>query len=78
MFRYYISFSHQSPVNGFGIGAADFTFDGPISSADDVAAIRADLARQGYSNVAILGFSRYTAKPNPQRNSADTRAPRGR
>lgn len=65
-FRYYISFSFQSP-NGLGIAAIDFTLSKRIEGASEIALIRQDLATKGYTNPTVLAFSLYH-EPKP-RNS---------
>ncbi|MFI7213145.1 hypothetical protein ACIBP4_01100 [Micromonospora maritima] len=71
MFRYYVSFSYQSPA-GFGIVALDYTVSKRITTAEDVYAIRQDIARKGYDNVTVLGFSPY-AQQKPQNNGSGNR-----
>lgn len=59
MFRYYVSFSYQSP-DGFAVASLDINARQRITSVNDLAPITADLSGQGYRNVKILAFSLYS------------------
>ncbi|MDM4720365.1 hypothetical protein QTQ03_12560 [Micromonospora sp. WMMA1363] len=66
-FRYYVSFSFQSP-QGMGIAAIDFTITKRIEGASEIALIREDLARKGYAKPTVLAFSLYS-EPKARNNS---------
>ncbi|MEU8656935.1 hypothetical protein [Actinoplanes philippinensis] len=77
MFRYYVSYMFQE-----GYGVLDISTQTPITEQNDLGQVR-ELINEANGRILpgllIMSFSRYGSKqPNPQRNSADTRAPRGR
>ncbi len=81
MYRYYVSFAHQSPTS-FGVATLDIAAAQRITSADDLTPITADLTARGYRNVQILAFSLYanpTQPPaGPRPEPQPRRAERGR
>ncbi|MER5335157.1 hypothetical protein [Micromonospora sp. NPDC002717] len=68
MFRYYVSFSHETPT-GFGILAMDMSMDKRITDADDVTVLRDLFIKQGYVNPVVLGFSPYAQPRTTTSNS---------
>ncbi|MEU0157111.1 hypothetical protein [Micromonospora fulviviridis] len=68
-FRYYVSFSFQSP-SGMGIAAIDFTISKRIEGASEIALIRQDLANKGYAKPTVLAFSLYS---EPRANNGNRR-----
>ncbi|MFI7541088.1 hypothetical protein [Actinoplanes sp. NPDC049599] len=56
--RYYISFAYQND-QGFGMAGVDFNFKWRIAAMEELACVHEELARQGYHNITILGFSLY-------------------
>lgn len=63
MYRYYVTFSVQTSL-GLGILAIDITVPKAIANPDDVMVLRDYAIQEGYTNVAVVAFSRY-GSPEP-------------
>jgi hypothetical protein len=72
MYRYYISFAYQD-AQGFGMAGVDFNFQRRIAAKEELSCVHEQLARQGYHNITILGFSLYAQKPDPRPRAGGNR-----
>ena len=72
MFRYYVSFSYQTP-SGLGIASLDVTTPSRIGGIGDLAPVTEQITAQGYPNVKILAFSLY-AQERPTPNTRPNRS----
>jgi hypothetical protein len=70
-YRYFISYAHGRTALAFG--ELDLPLAQPITSAEDLALIRAHLKARGTENVSIVSWQLFPTAPTPASPAGGTR-----